>query len=105
MAQNADGKGMRRTWQTKGDSPQTWNVVALVKGHERFVFVYDEMSQEMLIDEIRYRAADPNSPINWQDAFLLTQRIRQASEDVPSHHPFSSSCSDESFRFDSPENA
>lgn len=77
--------------------------MALIKGQERFVFVYDAMSREMLIDEIRYRAADPDSPINWQDATLLTQRIRQESEGLHPHHPFLSSRSEESRRFDSPD--
>jgi hypothetical protein len=94
---------MRRTWPANRDPLQTWNVVALIKGHERFIFVYDAMSREMLIDEIRYRAADPDSPINWQDATLLTQRIRQDSDAFHSPHPFLSSHSDESRRFDSPE--
>lgn len=68
---------MMRSWSANR-SPQTkWQVVALIKGKERFVFIYDEASREMMIDEIRYRAADPNSVINWQEAFQLIERIRR----------------------------
>lgn len=96
---------MRGAWQATGDPLQTWNVIALVKGHERFVFVYDEMSRDLLIDEIRYRAADPNSLINWQDALLLTQRIRKASESLQFPRFFCSPRTDESCDADFPENS
>jgi hypothetical protein len=53
------------------------NVLALFKGESRYIFVYDEESAEALIDEIRNKAADPTIPINWFDAAVLTERIRQ----------------------------
>jgi hypothetical protein len=53
------------------------NVLALFKGTERFIFVYDDASRDHLIDEIRNSAADPRSPINWFDAAVLTERARQ----------------------------
>ena len=55
---------------------QELNVIALFKGRERFIFVYDEESRETLLDEIRNKAADPEIPINWFDAAVLTQRVR-----------------------------
>ena len=56
---------------------QELNVIALFKGRERFIFVYDEESRDTLIDNIRDKAAEPSIPINWFDAAVLTQRIRQ----------------------------
>ena len=35
------------------------NVLALFKGEERFIFVYDDESRDVLIDDIRHKAADP----------------------------------------------
>ena len=35
------------------------NVLALVKGRERFVYVYDDESEQELIDAVRDHAADP----------------------------------------------
>ena len=52
------------------------NVLALFKGGERFIFVYDDDSRESLIDEIRHKAADPAVAINWFDAAVLTERVR-----------------------------
>ena len=58
------------------------NVLALFKGEERYIFVYDEESCDALIDEIRHKAADPTISINWFDAAVLTERIR-THEDSP----------------------
>jgi hypothetical protein len=58
------------------------NVLALFKGSERFIFVYDDVSREALIDDIRNKAADPKIPINWFDATILTERVRNR-EDNP----------------------
>jgi hypothetical protein len=53
------------------------SVLALVKGGERFIFVYDDVSREMLIDAIRDHAADPEVALSWFDAAVLTERARQ----------------------------
>lgn len=52
------------------------NVLALFKGNERFIFVYDDESRESLVDDIRNKAADPAISINWFDAAVLTERVR-----------------------------
>jgi len=52
------------------------NVLALIKGEERYIFVYDDESSDVLINEIRDKAANPNIRINWFDAAVLTERIR-----------------------------
>ncbi len=64
------------------------NVLALVKGAERFVFVYDDDSRAEAIAVIRDQAADPAVSLNWFDAAVLTERARQqalpaAAEDSP----------------------
>ena len=55
---------------------QELNVLALIKGEERFIFVYDDDSQDALIDDIRNKAADPAVSLNWFDAAVLTERVR-----------------------------
>ena len=52
------------------------NVLALVKGAERFVFVYDDAGRDDAVAAIRDAAADPTSSLNWFDAALLTERAR-----------------------------
>lgn len=61
---------------------QELNVLALIKGNERFLFVYDDGSKGALIDDIRDKAADPAVALNWFDAAVLTERVRN-----PSVHP------------------
>lgn len=66
------------------------NVLALIKGAERFVFVYDDGSREETIAAIRDQAADPTVSLNWFDAAVLTERARkQAAMHLPAedHHP------------------
>lgn len=63
---------------------QELNVLALIKGIERFIFVYDDDSKETLIDDIRDKAADPSVSLNWFDAAVLTERVRNpATEPNP----------------------
>jgi hypothetical protein len=52
------------------------NVLALFKGEERFVFVYDDVSREDCIAAIRDCAADSESVFNWFDAAVLTERAK-----------------------------
>jgi len=58
---------------------QELNVLALIKGEERFIFVYDDDSTDVLIDDIRDKAADPAVALNWFDAAVLTERVRNVS--------------------------
>lgn len=59
------------------------NVLALFKGDERFIFVYDDESREALIDEVRHQAAAPEVALNWFDAAVLTERIRNQEAGQP----------------------
>jgi hypothetical protein len=63
------------------------NVLALIKGEERYVFVYDDASRAHLIDALRDHAADPRLSFNWFDAAVLTEKAREqargGAEDLP----------------------
>ena len=62
-----------------------FNVLALLKGAERYVFVYDDEAHEPLIDVLRDNAADPQLSFTWFDAAVLTEKAREqarASEEV-----------------------
>lgn len=52
------------------------NVLALFKGDERFIFVYDDESRDAVVDDLRHKAADPCVALNWYDASVLTERLR-----------------------------
>ena len=54
-----------------------FNVLALIKGNERYVYVYDEESRATLLDAFRSQAADPQLSFNWFDAAVLTQKAHE----------------------------
>jgi hypothetical protein len=54
-----------------------FNVLALIKGNERYVFVYDDDSRQALIDAFRDEAADPRLTFSWFDAAVMTEKARE----------------------------
>jgi hypothetical protein len=56
--------------------PREFNVLALIKGVERYVFIYDDDSRQELIDTFRDQAADPQLSFTWFDAAVLTEKAR-----------------------------
>jgi hypothetical protein len=67
------------------------NVLALIKGDERFIYIYDDASQEPLIETFRDQAADPRLSFSWFDAAVLTEKAREQSEANGSAKPLSRS--------------
>jgi hypothetical protein len=64
-----------------------FNVLALVKDNEQYVYVYDDKSLPALLEAIRDQAADPGFCLNWFDASILTQRAKeQARRPAPKPH-------------------
>src|SRR5437773_6542542 len=55
-----------RTGRNPPMTPEV-NVLALVKGRERFVYVYDDASHPDLIATLRDHAADPELSLSWFD--------------------------------------
>ena len=51
-----------------------FNVLALIKGEERYVYVYDDASRSPLLETFRDQAADPELSLNWFDAAVLAQK-------------------------------
>lgn len=63
-----------------------FNVLALLKGNEQYIYVYDDDSRATLIDAFRDHAACPDLSLSWFDATVLTQKAReQADAAVPEH--------------------
>ena len=54
-----------------------FNVLALIKGSERYVFVYDDDSRQPLLEEFQAIAANPELMFNWHDAAVLTSKARE----------------------------
>ena len=68
-------------------TPRELNVLALLKGNERYVFVYDDESRPLLIDTFRDQAADQRLSLNWFDAAVLTDRAREQARQSPQALP------------------
>jgi len=53
------------------------NVIALVKGGERYVFLYDDDSRDAVLRALSRHAANPDLSFSWYDAAVLGQKVRQ----------------------------
>jgi hypothetical protein len=65
------------------------NVVALVKGSERYVFLYDDQSAATLLQTLGRFAADAELSFTWYDAAVLSQKVRHMEhrdQNVPAPH-------------------
>jgi hypothetical protein len=58
---------------------QDINVLALVKGSERYVFLYDDSSRAETLRTLGRYASNPELSFTWYDAAVLSQKIRQES--------------------------
>ena len=81
--------------RTGGMGMNDLNVLALFKGGERFIFVFDDESRDDVRDAIRDAAADPAVAINWSDAAVLIERAAQTAEPTEEHPADLADTSDE----------
>lgn len=58
---------------------QDINVLALVKGVERYVFLYDDASRAETLRMLGRYASNPELNFTWYDAAVLSQKVRQES--------------------------
>ena len=56
------------------------NVLALIKGNERYIYVYDDASRPDLLDAFRDHAAHPGLSFSWFDAAVLTEKAREQGQ-------------------------
>lgn len=56
------------------------NVLALVKGKERYVFLYDDANRAETLRVLGRFASNPELSFTWYDAAILSQKIRQESQ-------------------------
>lgn len=63
---------------------QEINVLALVKGEERYIFLFDDNNRAETLRTLGRYASDPELSFTWYDAAVLSQKIRQQLEDSKS---------------------
>lgn len=60
------------------------NVLALCKGRETFIYVYDDASRHHLLNTLCHQAADPDVSLNWFDASVLRTKIEEQTQSARS---------------------
>lgn len=60
---------------------QDINVLALVKGEERYIFLYDDEHRAQALRTLGRFASNPELSFSWYDAAVLSQRIRQTAHE------------------------
>tara|TARA_Y100001960_G_C14050062_1_gene529349 strand:+ start:99 stop:368 length:270 start_codon:yes stop_codon:yes gene_type:complete len=66
------------------------NVLALVKGEERYVFLFDDKHRSETLRMLGRYASNPELSFTWYDAAVLSQKVRaisQAPEEQPAAIP------------------
>jgi hypothetical protein len=53
------------------------NVLALIKGNERYIFLYDDSQRAETLRMLGRHASNPELSFSWYDAAVLSQKIRQ----------------------------
>lgn len=53
------------------------NVLALVRGEEQYIFIFDPARRTDLLRLLGRYAADPELAFNWFDAAVLSHKIRE----------------------------
>jgi hypothetical protein len=66
---------------------QDINVLALVKGNERYIFLYDDASRSETLRTLGRYASNSELSFTWYDAAVLSQKIRQSAAAQTTPHP------------------
>ena len=61
---------------------QDINVLALVKGAERYVFLYDDSSRAETLRVLGRYASNPELSFTWYDAAVLSQKVRKLEQEA-----------------------
>ena len=54
------------------------NVLALVKGRERYIFLFDDTQRAETLRMLGRYASNPDLSFTWYDAAVLSQKVRQS---------------------------
>ena len=79
----ADKRGQRPPPDRRGaqDDPNDTHLLALVKGSERYVFLYRDDRRAEALRTLGRFASNPALSFTWADAAVLSMKIRQSAEE------------------------
>lgn len=58
------------------------NVLAMIKGEERYVFLYDDKNRVETLRTLGRYAADPQMSFTWYDAAVMSKKIRDLAYEL-----------------------
>jgi len=64
------------------------NVLALIKGQERYIFLYDDAHRAEALRTLGRFASNPELSFTWYDAAVLSQKVRRQTPKRPKHPRF-----------------
>lgn len=59
------------------------NVLALVKGRERYIFLYEDSQKAEALRMLGRFASNPELSFTWYDAAVLSQKVRNSTPVAP----------------------
>ncbi len=62
---------------------QDINVVALVKGEERYIFLFNDSNKSETLRTLGRYASDTKLSFSWYDAAVLSQKVRNIEKTTP----------------------
>ena len=63
------------------------NVLALVKGEERYIFLFDDANRAEALRTLGRFASNPELSFTWYDAAVLSQKIRKIAPAKANSNP------------------
>lgn len=63
------------------------NVLALLKGSERYIFLYNDSRRAEALRTLGRFASNPDLSFTWYDAAVLSQKIRQNAQQTSEPRP------------------
>tara|TARA_B100001750_G_C14908875_1_gene303585 strand:+ start:188 stop:490 length:303 start_codon:yes stop_codon:yes gene_type:complete len=70
-----------------GSVSQEVNVLALVKGKERYIFLFDDKRRPETLRALGRFASNTELSFSWYDAAVLSQKVRQPGPQTESKKP------------------
>lgn len=55
------------------------NMLALVKGEEKYIFLFNEQNRKQTLRQLGRYASNPELSFTWYDAAVMSQKVRKLS--------------------------
>ena len=72
------GCTLAAAWRVAAVNDDDINVLALVKGRERYIFLFDDTQRAEALRMLGRYASNPDLSFTWYDAAVLSQKVRQS---------------------------